>query len=105
MRGAKQDEFATRNPGLVLYEMASSFATTSRTLLDDTGLELKDRQQLAEQYAASAVKLLKCAQNLAFFDNKPDNVKRLQKNEDLLRLKDRPDFRESQELLQLIKVK
>jgi len=91
IRSAKTEELETGNTGGVLYEVACSFARTSAALADDPTLELKDRKELADQYATSAVKLLLCAQKVGFFD-KVYNRDRLQKNGDLLRLKGHRDF-------------
>jgi serine/threonine protein kinase len=91
LRSAKTEELETGNTGGVLYEVACSFARTSAVLADDPTLEIKDRKQLADQYATSAVKLLLCAQKVGFF-TRSDNRKRLQTNGDLLRLKEHPNF-------------
>jgi len=51
----------------------------------------KDREELAEQYAVSAIKLLNCARNAGYF-YKADEQAQLRANADLEALRRRPEF-------------
>lgn len=94
VRSAKSEELESRNTGTVLFKLACSYAKTSATLRDDDGLILEDRQRLAEQYALSAVRLLKCAQSVGFFEAvKSKNREALETNADLMCLRSRDDFK------------
>lgn len=81
------------NADSVLFKLACSYARTSASLADDPSLRSADRHELAEQYAASAVKLLGCAKTAGFF-NRKDNQSLLRSDIDLDVLRNRDDFRQ-----------
>jgi len=81
------------NTDSVLYKLACSYAKTAASLADDASLQSKDRHELAEQYAASAVKLLGCARAAGFF-NRKDNQALVRANPELDVLRRRADFRQ-----------
>jgi tRNA A-37 threonylcarbamoyl transferase component Bud32 len=95
VRGAKMEELESGNIGSVFFELARSYAKAYAALNRDESLVLEDRKQLAEQYAASAVRLLNCAKNAKFFDHKwsVENRRALDTAKDLDCLRDREDFK------------
>lgn len=93
-RAAKSEELTTGNTGTILFKLACAFARTSSTLRNDPDLAIEDRDFLADQYAANAVRLLNCAKGVKFFDpGKTANREQLAKNHDLDVLRNRPDFK------------
>jgi hypothetical protein len=95
VRSAKREEAASGNAGSVLFKLACSYARTSHALGESDDLILEDRNRLADQYATSAVRLLRCAEQIGFFDRlRPANRQALQTAEDLDPLRDRRDFKQ-----------
>jgi hypothetical protein len=91
---------ATRGPdsdkasaGAVMFKLASFYAKASSTLTTDPVLTSSDQERLAEQYAASAIRLLNCAEKAGYFvvDRK---TKRESLNDDpaFARLRSRADY-------------
>jgi hypothetical protein len=85
----------------VLYKLASFYAKAATTLATDEVLPKTDRQRLAEQYAASAVRLLTCAGRAGYFDS-PRQAHReaLDKDPTFAILRERADYRRFREGLQ-----
>jgi serine/threonine-protein kinase len=91
-RSGRQEELAHANPGGVLFRLACSYARTSTAFEHNTKLTPQDRAELAQQYAALAMKLLDCASGIGYF-KRPDNLRDLKTHEDLGPLRQRADFR------------
>jgi hypothetical protein len=98
VREAKTQEQYTKNSGSALVKLACSYAKTSAALEVDSGLALEDRHSLAEQYAVSAVRLLRCAEQLDFFNPRnprgTQNLKELDTEPALALLRGRKDYKE-----------
>jgi serine/threonine protein kinase len=93
VRSGKMEEAASRNPGGVLFKLACFYATASSTLkAGDRDLPAADLDRLSEQYATSAVRLLRCAEQVGFF-NRPRNRAALEKSKELAPLRQRADYR------------
>lgn len=94
VRSAKREEVASGNAGSVLFKLACSYAKTSAALGASDDLILEDRTRLADQYALSAVRLLRCAEQLGYFDpRRPANRQALQTARELDSLRERADFK------------
>jgi hypothetical protein len=95
VRAGKESERAEGNPGTVLFKLACFYATMSSTLAADKELFAEDRTRLTEQYAASAVRLLVCAETIGFFEPaRMENRKALKANADLDVLRHRDDYKQ-----------
>jgi hypothetical protein len=93
-RAGKTEELKSGNTGTVLFKMACTYARTSAALMADTNLPQEDRARLAGQFAMSAVRLLRCAQQVGFFGSgRPENRKALETSAELNCLRDRQDFK------------
>jgi hypothetical protein len=77
----------------VLFTLACSHARTSTAFASDDKLTPGDRDRLAERFAAMAVKVLRCAASVRYFD-RAENRKDLDTRRDLDPLRARPDFRD-----------
>jgi hypothetical protein len=66
-RGAPGDQAHNASAGSVLFQLAAFYSRASAILTTDGVLPQEDRQRLAEQYAASAVRLLNCAERAGWF--------------------------------------
>lgn len=81
----------TGSSGTVPFQLACSYSKTAAALANDPSLQIKDRRELSEQYALSAVKLLGCARDAGFFE-KAENRSQLLTNSELDALRNRADF-------------
>jgi eukaryotic-like serine/threonine-protein kinase len=92
-RAGRKEEIEKGNPGGVLFTLACSYARTSAAFATEDRLTAEDRDRLAERFAAMAVKLLRCAASVKYFD-RAENRKELETRPDLDPLRTRSDFRE-----------
>jgi tRNA A-37 threonylcarbamoyl transferase component Bud32 len=92
-RAGDKAEIQSGNPGGVLFTLACSYARTSTAFASDEKLTPDDRTRLAEQFAAMAVKLLRCAASVKYFE-RAENRKDLETRRDLDPLRPRTDFRD-----------
>jgi hypothetical protein len=92
-RAGRKEEIEKGNPGGVLFTLACSYARTSAAFAGEDKLTAQDRDRLAERFAAMAVKLLRCAASVKYFD-RSENRKELETRADLDPLRPRSDFRE-----------
>jgi serine/threonine protein kinase len=90
---SKNATLAEGTPHALLYELARVYAATSTTYRADLGLTAQDRQQLAEQYAAQAVQLLRRALATGYFQTMANRDK-LKTDKELNPLRGRPDFQD-----------
>jgi serine/threonine protein kinase len=92
-RSGRIAEITSGVSGTVLFKLACFYAKGSKALSADPDLPAEDRSRLAEQYAASAVRLLGCAEQVGFFEPKrPENREALKKSADLAVLRSRADY-------------
>jgi serine/threonine protein kinase len=82
----------TGEPGAIYYVLARSYAETAATYGKDPELWRQDRRELAEEYAANAVKQLHKARATSYFD-KPANLQNLKRDPKFDVLRSRPDFK------------
>jgi hypothetical protein len=95
LRAAKVDELSTGNTGAVLFKLACSYARAAAALKAETELPVQNRDQLFEQYARGAVKLLDCASRVRYFEpTRKANRDDLKNNKDLNPLRQRRDFQQ-----------
>jgi serine/threonine protein kinase len=92
MTKAKDDPNAASTPGEVLYALARTYSRSAASTNENGELPAADRQQLAERYAARAVRLLNSAAALGYFQDR-SRLQRLNEPE-LAVLRDRADFQE-----------
>jgi hypothetical protein len=93
VRAGRKDEAAKGNPGGVLFTLACSYARTSAAFGREDKLTAEDRGRLAERYAAMAVKLLRCAAAVKYFE-RSENRQDLETRADLDPLRPRSDFQD-----------
>jgi hypothetical protein len=92
-RAAAGDQSQT-GTGALLFQLACSYGRTSSSLIGDAALQPGDRLELAEQYAANAVRLLGCAEAVGHFQPaRKDNREALLKSDDLRAVREREDFK------------
>jgi serine/threonine-protein kinase len=80
-------------PGVILFNLARVNALAAADTANDRTLLPADRDRLADQYAARAVKLLDDARLLGYF-REHNRIDRLRSDAELARLRDRPDYGE-----------
>jgi serine/threonine protein kinase len=80
------------NPGRLLYVLARYYALGSASVEHEPDLGATLRQQLADQFGERAVKLLRQAGNLGYFQN-PDHIAQFLRDDDFNSLRSRADFK------------
>src|SRR5262249_24113633 len=80
-------------PIVNLYFLARVQARAAAIVLEDGQLTTAERQQLAEEYAVQAIKLLRRLKDAGHL-NSPERLAQLQKDPDLAALLSRADFKD-----------
>src|SRR5579864_1951558 len=100
-RAGKYQEAATEagllipkvgNSGTALYRLACVYSLSLARLAGDGQRSLEERNQLGDQFAAQAIKLLAAARDAGFFKI-PANRDKLQTDPDLQAVRSRPEFK------------
>jgi serine/threonine protein kinase len=91
----KQSDLLTENPGEVLFQLACAYARSSEAFRKDAGLAPDHARRLSDEYADSAMTLLKAASQIGFFSNDMNcNCQRLNEKPELQLLKGRREFKQ-----------
>ena len=81
------------SPSETLFKLAVFYARTSAKLAENRDMPKEDRDRLADQYAASAVRLLGCAESAGYFTRSPGRTRKfVEADADLKILSTRKDF-------------